>query len=47
VFVPATAAAYRVVDQLPTLGLDQPGTKGIDVTAGLLNATGNQVQQVR
>jgi hypothetical protein len=34
------------VDQIPTLGLDYPGIKGIDVTAGLLNATGNQMQQV-
>jgi hypothetical protein len=34
------------VDQIPTLGLDYPGIKGITVTAGLLNATGNQVQQV-
>ena len=33
------------VDQIPTLGLGYPGIKGITVTAGLLNATGNQVEQ--
>jgi len=35
------------VDRAPTLGLDYPGVKGIDVTSGLLDATGNQVLRVR
>ena len=35
------------VDQAPTIGLDYPGVKGINVTAGLLDATGNQVLQLR
>jgi uncharacterized protein (TIGR03437 family) len=33
------------VDQAPTLGLQFPGIQGIDVTAGMLNASGNQIQQ--
>jgi hypothetical protein len=35
------------VDQAPTAGIDYPGVKGISVTAGLLEATGNQVLQLR
>ena len=35
------------VDQAPTAGLDYPGIKGISVTAGLLEATGNQVLALR
>ena len=35
------------VDQAATAGLDYPGIKGISVTAGLLEATGNQVLQLR
>lgn len=35
------------VDQAPTIGIDYPGIKGISVTAGLLEATGNRVLQLR
>ena len=35
------------VDQAPTAGLDYPGIKGINVTGGLLDASGNQVLAVR
>jgi len=35
------------VDQAPTLGLDYPGIKGISVTAGLLDASRNQVLLLR
>ena len=34
------------IDQAPTMRIDFPGTQGIDVTGGLLNANGNQVQQL-
>lgn len=39
------------VDQVPTLAVEFPGsqflgTQGIDVTAGVLNASGNQVEQL-
>jgi hypothetical protein len=35
------------VDQLPTLGIDYPGIRGIDITSGLEDATGNYVQEAR
>jgi uncharacterized protein (TIGR03437 family) len=44
--VSAAQISCNQLDQTPTLGLDFPGIQGIDVIAGLLAASGNQVQQL-
>ena len=46
--VSAAQISCNQVDQTPTFGVTpSSGIKGINVTAGLLNANGNQVQQLR
>jgi hypothetical protein len=45
--VSAVQISCNQVDQAPTLAVNFPGIQGIDVTAGLLDASGNQVLRMR